>query len=156
MPHRGGRGPAPTSATSSPATRGKILAGNPIVVAVEAVGIARFEVFLGFLLGCEIGAVVVNSAGRRSGEKGKGGGHEERWPEERKEAIDCATLSQHWKLHCRSTFWLTTCVGWPLRKARKWARTTAGYWLCSAEFYGRYWARTSDLQLVELALSQLS
>ena len=88
------RGPVPTSA-SSPATRGEVLAGDPIVVAVEAVGIARFEVFLGFLLGYEIGAVIVNSAGRRSGEKEKRGSHEERWPEEIKEAIDCATLSEH-------------------------------------------------------------
>jgi hypothetical protein len=38
---------------------GKVLAGDPVVVAVEVVGVARQQIFLGFGLVGEVGAVVV-------------------------------------------------------------------------------------------------
>ena len=48
---------------------GQVLAGNAVVVAVEPVGVARQEVFLGFGLVREVGAVVIER--RRFGRRGK-------------------------------------------------------------------------------------
>jgi hypothetical protein len=46
---------------------GEVLAGNPVVVAVEVVRVARQQVFLRFGLVGEIGAVVVEGLSRRRG-----------------------------------------------------------------------------------------
>jgi hypothetical protein len=89
---RGLRGSAAASPTTV-APRRKVLAGNPVVVGVEAIGIARFQVFLRFLLGRKVSAVVVAGDGRPCGEKKEGGGNEQR--EEGAETSDCARLTQH-------------------------------------------------------------
>jgi hypothetical protein len=66
-----------TAATSSSA-RGKVLTGNPVVVAVEPVGIARQQVFLRFLLGGEVGAVIVDGRSRTGREQRESGGSGDR------------------------------------------------------------------------------
>jgi hypothetical protein len=87
-------GPPPSTATPS-STRGQVLASDPVTIGVEVVGITGFEVFLRFLLGGEISAVVVDGQGGSSREQRSRGGHTEDQHEERTEPADCATLSEH-------------------------------------------------------------
>jgi hypothetical protein len=65
---------ATASPTPSTAAGWKILAGDPVVVAVEAVGVPRFQVFLRFLLGRKISAVVVGGDSRSRSKEKVGGG----------------------------------------------------------------------------------
>lgn len=55
---------------------GQVLAGDPVVVTVESVGIAISGVFLGFGLICEVGAVVVKGLRRARRLSEDGGGEE--------------------------------------------------------------------------------
>lgn len=73
----------------------EVLARDPVAVAVETVGIAGFEVFLGFLLGREIGAVVIGGDGRGRGEEEEGCPEGDGEREERAETDDCASLVEH-------------------------------------------------------------
>lgn len=85
------RGRLGSSATTTTTAGGKVLAGNSVVIGVEAIGISRFQIFLGFLLRRKIGAVVV--AGRRGScpkeEEGRG-----KRSEKRAEPSDCASLDK--------------------------------------------------------------
>jgi len=68
----------------------QVLAGSAVVVAIQAVGIAREEVFLGFGLAREVGAVVIERLRfRRRRDGGEGGGEDE----EGEQALDAVILS---------------------------------------------------------------
>jgi hypothetical protein len=93
-----------SAATASPAPSiaagWKVLAGDPVVVAVEAIGIARFQIFLRFLLSREIGAVVIASVGRPRREEEDGSNDRDNEGEKNAETSDWATLAKHKEPRC--------------------------------------------------------
>jgi hypothetical protein len=71
---------------------GKVLAGDPVVVPVEVVGVAGQQIFLRFGLVGEVGAVVVE--GLRRWRRGEQGDRADAQGDEEEETLDRGSLSQ--------------------------------------------------------------